>query len=43
LLDGKLVEGLTEKLDNSDCEVSEDEPEPYQPSFKDSYDFHNGI
>jgi ATP-dependent RNA helicase DDX10/DBP4 len=41
LLDGTLVEGLTEKLDNSDCEVSEDEPEPYQPSFKDSYDFHN--
>lgn len=41
-----MVEDLAEKLNkSSNSEVSsesEDEPERYQPSSKDTYNFHNG-
>ncbi|XP_026817037.1 probable ATP-dependent RNA helicase DDX10 [Rhopalosiphum maidis] len=37
-----VVENLNEKLNkSSDSEISDDEPEPYQSSVKDSYNFHN--
>ncbi|XP_060853220.1 probable ATP-dependent RNA helicase DDX10 [Rhopalosiphum padi] len=37
-----VVENLNEKLNkSSDSEISEDEPEPYQSSVKDTYNFHN--
>lgn len=38
-----VVENLNEKLNkSSDSEISEDEPDPYQSSVKDTYNFHNG-
>jgi len=40
-----VVENLNEKLNkSSDSEISDDEPEPevYQSSVKDSYNFHGG-
>jgi len=40
-----VVEDLHEKLNKSnDSEISDDEPEPqsYQSSVKDSYNFHDG-